>query len=53
VDVGINLSGVAAGERLGASGSFNSMVSHRVQISTLDEVDGELLGWLKQAYDQA
>jgi hypothetical protein len=53
VDVGINLSGVAAGERLGASGSFNSMVSHRVRISALDEVDGELLGWLKQAYDQA
>jgi hypothetical protein len=53
VDVGINLKGIAAGGRLEASGSFNTMVSHRVRLSALDEVDGELLAWLKQAYDQA
>jgi len=50
VDVGINLKGVMPAGRLEASGSFNAMVSHRVRVSTLNEVDAELLGWLKQAY---
>jgi predicted transport protein len=53
VDVGINLKGVAPGERLEASGSFNSMVSHRVRVSTAEEVDAQLIGWLKQAYEGA
>ncbi len=50
VDVGINLKGVPPGARLEASGSFSSMVSHRVRVSSIKEVDAELLGWLKQAY---
>ena len=53
VDVGVQLKGVPAGERLEASGSFNAMVSHRVRLSTLAEVDAELVGWLRQAYDDA
>ncbi len=50
VDVGINLKGVPAGPRLEASGSFNSMVSHRVRLENAAGVDKELIGWLKQAY---
>lgn len=53
VDVGINMKDADAGERLEASGSFNSMVSHRVRLSNADEVDAELTGWLKAAYDKA
>lgn len=53
VDVGINLKGAAPTARLEASGSFNAMVSHRVRVTTASEVDAELLGWLKQAYEQA
>lgn len=53
VDVGINLSDVPPTDRLEASGSFNSMVSHRVRLSSPDEVDGDLIGWLQLAYDQA
>jgi predicted transport protein len=53
LDVGINLKGVDAGDRLEASGSWNSMVSHRVRLSEKGEVDGQLVGWLKQAYEQA
>lgn len=53
LDVGINLKGVAPTGRLEASGSFNSMVSHRVRLETAKEVDKELIGWLKQAYEQA
>lgn len=51
LDVGINLKDTAPQERLEASGSFNAMLSHRVRISDLAEVDEELLGWLKQAYE--
>jgi hypothetical protein len=53
VDVGINLIEIQPGSRLEASGSFNSMVSHRVRIGSLDQVDGELVGWLKSAYEKA
>lgn len=53
MDIGINLKGVAPGGRLEASGSFNSMVSHRVRLESAKGVDKELIGWLKQAYDQA
>lgn len=51
VDVGVNLGNVAADGRLEQSGSFNSMVSHRVRLSTADDVNDELIGWLRQAYE--
>jgi hypothetical protein len=53
VDVGLNLKGVPAKGRLEASGSFNSMCTHRVRIESPGEIDAELLSWLKQAYDRA
>ena len=52
-DVGINLKGTEATDRLEPSGSFNGMVSHRVRLHSLDEVDAELIGWLKEAYELA
>jgi hypothetical protein len=53
LDVGINLKGTAPSGRLEASGSFNSMVSHRVKLSEAKEVDSDLIGWLKKAYESA
>jgi hypothetical protein len=53
VDVGINLKGEKAAGRLEASGSFNSMVTHRVRIEDIKQVDAELIGWLKKAYTLA
>lgn len=53
VDVGINLTDVPAGERLEASGSFNSMVSHRVRLSEPGDVDDELIAWLRRAYENS
>ncbi len=52
-DVGINLKAVKPSGRLEASGSFNAMVSHRVKISSAGQIDKELMGWLKQAYEAA
>jgi hypothetical protein len=51
LDVGINLKGALPRGRLEASGSFNAMVSHRVRVTSLKEVDKELLAWLKEAYE--
>ena len=51
IDVGINLKGAPAKGRLEASGSFNSMVSHRVRLESIKDVNRELVGWLKKAYD--
>ncbi|MFG0316971.1 MAG: DUF4287 domain-containing protein [Planctomycetota bacterium JB042] len=53
VDVGLNLKGAEPTERLEASGSFNAMVSHRVRLSSVKDVDAELIGWLKKAYETA
>ena len=52
-DVGLNLKGAPPSGRLEASGSFSAMVSHRVRLESVKGVDQELIGWLKQAYDQA
>jgi hypothetical protein len=51
LDVGINLKGVKAAGRLEASGSFNPMLTHRVRVESMKDVDAELTKWLRQAYD--
>lgn len=53
LDVGINLKGVKPAGRLETSGSFNAMVSHRVRLENVADVNKELEGWLRQAYDNA
>ena len=53
VDVGLNLKGVPPAGRLEPSGSFNSMCTHRVRLESKKDVDAELEGWLKDAYDRA
>lgn len=54
VDVGLNLGAdYETTDRLEASGSFNSMVSHRVRLTDVSDVDDELVGWLREAYEGA
>ena len=53
LDLGLNLKGVAPNRRLEASGSFNAMCTHRVRLESVSEVDAEVIGWLRQAYDAA
>jgi hypothetical protein len=53
VDVGLNLKEAPASGRLEPSGSFSEMVSHRVRVSSAEEVDAELIGWLRAAYEAA
>ncbi|MCC2607589.1 DUF4287 domain-containing protein [Planctobacterium marinum] len=53
LDLGINLKGTAATERLENAGSFNAMVSHRVRITDSKQIDDELIRWLKAAWQSA
>ncbi len=51
LDIGIKRKGVAPTERFEAAGSWNAMVTHRLRVNAPQEVDDEVIGWLKQAYD--
>jgi len=52
LDIGIKLKGIKPADRLkAAEGSWNNMVTHRVQISDPKQIDKEVLAWLKQAYE--
>jgi hypothetical protein len=53
MDIGIKLKGAEPTGRFAAAGSWNAMVTHRVQVNEPKQIDSELLGWLKQAYDKA
>lgn len=53
LDVGINLGDTAPEGRLEASGSFNSMVSHRVRLENAEDIDADLEAWLKAGYERA
>jgi predicted transport protein len=52
-DVGIKLKGIDPHGRLEAAGSWNAMVTHRVKLATVADVDAEVIAWLRQAYDAA
>ena len=53
LDVGLNLKGLAPQGALEASGSFNAMCTHRVRVSSADDITPKLIGWLRQAYEAA
>jgi len=50
VQLGLQLKGEPTTDRLLAG---NAMCSHRVSLASVDEIDGELLGWLAEAYKRA
>lgn len=53
LDVGITLKGVEPEGRLEKAGSWNAMVTHRVRVASIDEVDAELEAWLRRAWEAA
>lgn len=53
IDLGLKLRSHDLTDRLGDSGPFGTMCSHRVQLSWVEEVDDELVYWLRAAYDEA
>ncbi len=53
IDIGLILKGVPPTERLESASSFNALFTHRVRVNTINDVDEQLITWLKQAYDLA
>lgn len=53
LDLGLKLKDKPTTDRLGNSGPFGSMCTHRVQLTDKKEVDKELMEWLKEAYEKA
>lgn len=53
VDLGLKIKDQANDGRLEGSGPFGTMCTHRIKISSLDEVDSEVKNWLKVAYDKS
>lgn len=53
LDVGIKRKDAEPDERFQPSGRWNAMVTHRVQIGDVAELDQELLDWLRAAYSTA
>jgi len=54
VDVGLIGPHLQSTERLQPAGSFGSgRVTHRVALTTPDDMDADLLGWLRAAYEWA
>jgi predicted transport protein len=54
VDLGLVLASTQPTERLRAAGSFGSgRITHRLALSSVDDLDHEALAWLRQAYAEA
>jgi hypothetical protein len=53
VDVGIKIKDFEPTGRLETAGSWNSMVTHRVRVTDVDQVNDELIAWLRKGYSKA
>ncbi|MGI9542346.1 MAG: DUF5655 domain-containing protein [Cyclobacteriaceae bacterium] len=53
IDLGLKLKGKPTSERLEHSGPFGAMCTHRVRLANVNDVDNELVKWLKEAYEMA
>jgi len=53
IDLGLKIKDKPTTDRLENSGPFGSMCTHRVKLSEVSQIDGELREWLKEAYLKA
>ena len=53
IDLGFKLKDKPLTYRLENSGPFGTMCTHRVKISEPAEIDNELKGWIKEAYEKS
>ncbi len=55
IDLGIQLKEPpkSVTDRLELSGSFNAMVSHRVRLESVKDIDTEVIAYLREAYEKA
>lgn len=53
IDLGFKLKDKPTTKRLENSGPFGTMCTHRVQLTHSNQVDDELKGWIREAYEQS
>lgn len=51
IDLGLKIKGKPTSGRLEGSGPFGSMCTHRIQLTSVDAIDIQVLSWIKEAYD--
>jgi len=52
-DIGINLKGQEPKGKLEAVTTANAMCSHKINLADIRDVDAEVIGWIKTAYEHA
>ncbi len=53
IDLGLILPDVPADARLESAAGFNALFTHRIRLSSPADLNTQLTGWLKRAYDRA
>lgn len=53
IDLGLILPGLQAERRLESAAGFNALFTHRVRVTSASDIDDQLAGWLRLAYDRA
>ena len=53
IDLGFKLKDKPFTQRLENSGPFGTMCTHRVRLTSESEIDSELKGWIKEAYEKS
>lgn len=53
IDLGLKLKDKPTTSRLENSGPFGTMCTHRVKLNSIDEIDTELIDWIKEAYQKS
>ncbi|EDP95054.1 DUF4287 domain-containing protein [Kordia algicida OT-1] len=53
LDLGLNLKGKEATDVLENSGSFNAMCSHRIRLTSTEDISEDIKNWIKEAYEAA
>jgi hypothetical protein len=53
VDLGLIRPGVTTTDRLESAATFNALFTHRVRVRSIDDVDAELIDWIRAAHAAA
>ncbi len=53
IDLGLKIKDKPAHGRLENSGPFGTMCTHRVQLTSVEDIDAKVLSWIKEAYDRS
>lgn len=53
LDIGLKLKGTPPTDRFEEAGKWNAMMTHRVRIGDSQQIDKDVVAWLKRAYEAA